>query len=60
MAGKLQAEFTALIKKIEIKSLASLDKGARLILDFNGEDNELLVKLVQLQKADAEVKVQIG
>jgi len=40
--------------------MASLDKGARLILDFNGEDNELLTKLVQLQKADEQVKVRIG
>lgn len=53
-------EFSALIKKIEIKSLASLDKGARMILDFNGSDDELLARLIKLQKADEEQRVRIG
>ncbi len=56
----MQATFNALIKKIEIISLASLDKGARLILDFNGNDDELLAKLVRLQKANEEIEVRIG
>ena len=53
------AEFTALIKKITIKSLASLDKGCQLLLELNGNDTELLTKLVMLHKADEEVKVRI-
>ena len=54
------AEFTALIKKITIKSLASLDKGCQLLLELNGNDTELLKKLIILHKADEEVKVRIG
>ena len=54
------AEFTALIKKITIKSLASLDKGCQLLLEFNGNDTDLLMKLVMLQEADKETKVRIG
>ena len=54
------AKFTALIKKIEIKSLASLDKGCQVLLELNGNDNVLIKKLVMLQKADEEVPVKIG
>jgi|GEM_PF-4882867 len=54
------AEFTALIKKITVKSLASLDKGCQLLLELNGNDDELLMKLVMLQKADKEVRIRIG
>ena len=60
MAKKDIAEFTALIKEIKVKSLASLDKGCRITLDFNGNDDELIKKLIVLQKADEETKVRIG
>ena len=53
-------KFDALIKKIEVKSLMSLDRGARMILDFNADDDELIADLIRKQKADELVKVQIG
>lgn len=56
----MEAEFEALIKKIEIKSLVSLDKGVRLILDFSGEDPEIIDRLNRLMKADEFVRVQIS
>ena len=52
-------EFTALIKKIEVKSLVSLDRGARMVIDFDGNDNALLAKLIKKHKADDTVKVII-
>lgn len=52
-------EFTALIKKIEIKSLVSLDKGARMVIDFDGNDDALLAKLIKKHKADDTVRVTI-
>lgn len=56
----MEVEFEALVKKIEIKSLVSLDKGARLILDFSGEDPEIIDRLNRLMKADEFVRVQIS
>jgi len=53
-------KFQALIKEIKIKSLVSLDKEARLILQFNANDSKLLAELVKLQKADELKDVQIG
>lgn len=53
-------KFQALIKEIKIKSLVSLDKEARLILQFDANDSELLSELVKLQKADELKDVQIG
>ena len=52
--------FPALIKKIEVKSLVSLDKAARLTLDLSGEDPEVIDKLNRLMKADEFVRVQIS
>jgi hypothetical protein len=54
----MKAEFTALMKKLEIKSLVSLDRGGRLLFEFNA-DNETIAQLNELMKADAEVKVII-
>lgn len=56
----MEAEFEALIKKIEIKSLVSLDKGARLILDFSGENLEVIDKLNRLHRPDELVLVRIS
>ncbi len=53
-------KFQALIKEIKIKSLVSLDKEARLILQFDANDSELLSKLVKLQKADELRDIKIG
>jgi len=56
----MEITFEALIKKLEIKSLVSLDKVARLTIDFNGEDPEIIDKLNRLMKADQTVKITIG
>ena len=56
----MQLAFQALIKKIEIKALVSLDKAARLTLDFSGEEPEIIDKLNRLMRADETVKVQIS
>lgn len=53
-------DFEALIKEIKIKSLVSLDKEARVTLQFDGSNTELLNKLNQLHRADELVKVKIG
>ena len=55
----MEVRFTALIKKIEVKSLVSLDKEARLILQFQA-DNEVLDKLNQLHKPDELVNIKIN
>jgi len=46
-----------LIKKLEIKSLVSLDKVARLTLDFSAEDDEVMNKVNKLMKADQTIKI---
>jgi hypothetical protein len=50
--------FLALMKKLEVKSLASMDRGGRLLLEFNA-DQETIAGLNELMKADEEVKVAI-
>ena len=54
----MQAKFSALIKEIKTKSLVSLDKEARLVLQFQA-DNEILNKLNQLHKPDELIIVTI-
>jgi hypothetical protein len=49
--------FPALMKRLEIKSLVSLDKGGLLTLEFNAERDELVADINGLMKADAEVFV---
>lgn len=56
----MQVSFEALIKKLEVKSLASLDKGARLTIDFSGEDADVIDKLNRLMRADETVKITIA
>jgi len=48
-----------LIKKLEIKSLVSLDKVARLTLDFSAEDNEIIDRVNRLMRADQTVEITI-
>lgn len=55
----MQVEFKALIKQITSKSLVSLDKETRLILQFEA-DNEILNKLNVLHKPDELVEVVIS
>ena len=49
--------FPALMKRLEIKSLVSLDKGGLLTLEFNAERDELVADINGLMKADAEIFV---
>jgi hypothetical protein len=55
----MTTSFPALMKKLEIKSLISGDKGARLLLEFRIEDDKLISELNRLMKADNEVEVTI-
>ena len=52
----MEVRFTALIKELKIKSLVSLDKEARLILQFQPTDS-VLNKLNKIHKPDEFVKV---
>lgn len=56
----MEVKFEALIKKIEIKSLVSLDKSARLLIELNGEDDKLIDGLNRLMRADETVKIKIS
>jgi len=55
----MEVTLEALIKKLEIKSLVSLDKVARLTLDFSAEDDEVINKVNRLMKSDSLVKITI-
>ena len=55
----MEITLQALIKKLEIKSLVSLDKVARLTLDFSAEDDETINRVNKLMRADEEVQVTI-
>lgn len=55
----MKVTIEALIKKLEIKSLVSLDKVARLTLDFSAEDDEVIDKVNRLMKADSMVEICI-
>ena len=53
----MEVTFPALVKKIEITSLRSLDKGGRVTLEFSAEDPDLVDKLNRCMAADCEVQV---
>ena len=55
----MQVSFEALIKELKIKSLVSLDKEARIVLQFQPSD-AILNKLNMLHKPDELVKVVIS
>ena len=50
--------FSALMKKLEVKSLVSLDRGGRLLLEFNA-DKETISGLNELMSAEEERKITI-
>ena len=54
----MKIKFEALIKQLTIRSLVSLDKEARLILQFQPSD-AILNKLNMLHKPDELVKITI-
>jgi len=55
----MQVKFEALIKELKIKSLVSLDKEARLVLQFQPTD-DVLDKLNRIHKPDEVVRVVIS
>ena len=55
----MQVIFSALLKEIKTKSLVSLDKEARLVLQFQPTD-DILDKLNRIHKPDELVKVVIS
>jgi len=55
----MQVLFEALIKELKIKSLVSLDKEARLVLQFQPTD-DILDKLNRIHKPDELVRVVIS
>jgi len=55
----MKVAFEALIKQMTIKSLVSMDKQARLLLEFNADNDELMMNLNKLHKADDTVKIII-
>ena len=57
MKTNKRVAFSALMKRLEIKNLASLDKGGSLTLEFNAERDELVADINGLMKADAEIFV---
>ena len=55
----MEVKFEALIKEIKTKSLVSLDKEARIILQFQPTD-DILDKLNRIHKPDELVNIIIG
>lgn len=47
------------MKKLEVKSLVSGDKGGRLLLEFRVEKNDLVSKLNEIMTAEDEVVVKV-
>lgn len=54
----MQVKFEALIKKMEQKSLISLDKECRLTLQFQADD-DVIDKINRLHKPDSLVQIII-
>ena len=55
----MQVAFTAQIMQNNIKSLRSMDKEARLILEYQAGDDELVSNINKLHRADKTVYVVI-
>lgn len=54
----MRITFSALMKKLEVKSLVSMDRGGRLLLEFNA-DEATIAGLNRLMSAEDEVKVTV-
>jgi len=55
----MKVSFEALIKELKIKSLVSLDKECRLILQFQADD-DIINKINRLHKPDELVNIKIS
>jgi len=51
--------FEGQIMEVRIKSLRSLDKSARLTIEFDAKDDKLITKINELHKADKTVFIVI-
>lgn len=56
----MEITFEALIKELKIKSLVSLDKVARLTIDFSAENDEVVNQVNKAMRADEMVKITIA
>ena len=56
----MKVAFEAQIMANNIKSLRSLDKEARLLLEYRAEDDELVANINKLHKADQTIFVVIS
>jgi len=54
----MEVKFLALIKSVNSKSLVSLEKETRLLLEFKS-DNDILNKINRLHKPDELVEITI-
>ncbi len=54
----MEIQFSALMKQLTVRSLISMDRGGRLLLEFNA-DEETIAGLNLLMSAEEEVKVRI-
>ena len=55
----MQVAFEAQIMQNNIKSLRSMDKEARLVIEYKADDDELISNINKLHKADETVYVVI-
>jgi len=55
----MKVAFEAQIMQNNIKSLRSMDKEARLILEYGAEDDELIASINKLHRADKTVHIMI-
>ena len=55
----MKVAFEAQIMQNSIKSLRSLDKEARLLLEYRAEDDELVANINKLHKPDKTVMIVI-
>ena len=55
----MKVAFEAQIMQNNIKSLRSLDKEARLIIEYNAENDDLIANINKLHKCDKTVMVVI-
>ncbi len=55
----MKVAFEALIVENKIKSLRSMDKEARLTIEYKADDNELINQINQLHSAEKTVMIVI-
>jgi hypothetical protein len=55
----MKVAFEAQIMQNNIKSLRSLDKEARLVIEYNAENDDLIASINKLHKCDKTVMVVI-